>query len=106
MTHYNPRHISEVAWTGTLKNLRNVYGVGSSTVGTTSSSVRLHTYVPSHMNEISLIVTLNNKFSSSFSSEHPSVLLFCFVNRSINMLILVFFLHFDSYIKHLIMLFT
>ena len=37
------------AWTGTLKTLRNVYGVGSPTVGPTSSSVRLHIYVPSHI---------------------------------------------------------
>ena len=29
--------------------LRNVYGVGSPTVGTTSSSVRLHIYVPLHV---------------------------------------------------------
>ena len=29
--------------------LRNVYGVGSPTVGSTSSSVRLHIYVPSHI---------------------------------------------------------
>ena len=38
------------------------YGVGSPTVGPTSSSVRLHIYVPSH--EISFIVTLNNQFTS------------------------------------------
>ena len=43
------------------RNLRNVYGVGSPTVGTTSSSVRLHIY----MTEISLIVTLNNQFTHS-----------------------------------------
>ena len=32
-----------------LRTLRNVYGVGSPTVGPTSSSVRLHIYVPSHI---------------------------------------------------------
>ena len=32
-----------------LRTLRNVYGVGSPTVGSTSSSIRLHIYVPSHI---------------------------------------------------------
>ena len=36
------------AWTGTLKTLRYVYGVGSPTVGPTSS-VRLHVYTPLHI---------------------------------------------------------
>ena len=31
------------------RTLRNVFGVGSPTVGPTSSSVRLHIYVPSHI---------------------------------------------------------
>ena len=43
--------------------IRNVYGVGCTTVGQTSS-VRLHIYVPSHMTEISFIVTLNNQLTS------------------------------------------
>ena len=47
----------------------NVYGVGSPTVGPTSSSVRLHIFVPSstYMTEISLIVTLNNQFTFTFT---------------------------------------
>ena len=31
------------------KTLRNVYGVGSPSIGPTSSSSRLHIYVPSHI---------------------------------------------------------
>ena len=45
--------------TGTLKNLRNAYGVGSPTVGTTSSSVRMHICAVTYITEISLHLTLN-----------------------------------------------
>ena len=40
--HHIKRMVPCRCRTGTLKTLRNVYGVGSQTVGTTSSSVRLH----------------------------------------------------------------
>ena len=42
---------------GTLRTLRNVYGIGSPTVGTTSSSVRLHICAVTYMTEILLHVT-------------------------------------------------
>ena len=41
--------------TGTLKTLRNVYGVGSQTVGKTSSSIRLHICAVIYITEISLM---------------------------------------------------
>ena len=37
--------------------MANVYGVGSPTIGTTSSSVRLHVCAVTHITEISLHVT-------------------------------------------------
>ena len=36
-------------WTGTLKNPKKCLWCGSPTVGPTSSSIRLHIYVPSHI---------------------------------------------------------
>ena len=47
------------AGTGTLKKrvIRNVYGVGSPTVGTISSSVGLHICAVTYITEISLHVT-------------------------------------------------
>ena len=37
------------AWTGTLNNPTKCLWRGNPTVGTTSSSVRLHIYAPSHI---------------------------------------------------------
>ena len=47
------------------RTIQNVYGVGSPTVGRTSSSVRLHIYVTSHyITEISLHVMLSSQSHS------------------------------------------
>ena len=55
-----------------LKNPRNVYGVGSPAVGTTSS-VRLHICAVTYITEISLHVTLN----TNRHSEHYCEYRFC-----------------------------
>ena len=53
-----------------LRTLRNVYGVGSPTVGPTSSSVRLHIYcVVTYMTEISLHVKQNNQSRSLINNS-------------------------------------
>ena len=61
------------AWLAAPATLRNVYGVGSPTVGTTSSSVRLHICAVTYMTEISLHVALNNQSDSSDKSNTTSV---------------------------------
>ena len=53
-----------------IRTLRNVYGDGSPTVGTTSFfSPPAHLCAVIYMNEIWLIVTLNKQFTSPLSSE-------------------------------------
>ena len=40
---------ASLRWTGTFKTLRNIYGIGSSTMGQPFSSCRLPIYAPSHI---------------------------------------------------------
>ena len=54
-----------------LRTLRNFYGVGSPTVGQTSSSVRLYIYVPSHVlgHEEAYFVKENSVSKSMYSED-------------------------------------
>ena len=68
-----------------------IHGVGSPTVGQTSSSVRLHIYVPSHnTTAISLNVTLSNQSHSHWGVGGGVIMLYSTGSFKIRMPVYIF----------------